>query len=429
MKKNMIDTGIEWIGTIPAAWRIGRVKNLFYVSKELSRKENPTVLCLARDSVKIRDISNNEGQLAESYDNYNSVQIGDLLLNPMDLYSGANCNVSCVEGVISPAYANLRAKLALNPRFYDYYFKIQYWTMAMFAHGKGVSFDNRWTLNNDSLLNYEVPVLSKEEQEKIVIFLNEKMNRIDELISNQEKQIDKLVNYKKSLISKLVTNGLNPLSKTKVSGLDFVNHIPENWENRKMISILSMRVVDGPHESPELLDSGIPYISATAIVNGKIDFSLMRGYISEKYCDDCDKRYKPQKNDLLVIKLGASTGQVALVDTDERFNIWVPLAAVRCNKLASPKFVFYAFQSDYFIKQMELSWTFGTQQTLGVKTIEKLRIMLPPIDEQISIVNYLDDKINQLDSLLEVKKRKIDSLKEYKKSIIYEYVTGKKEVI
>ena len=132
----VISTNIEWLPYINSSWKIGRVKDIFYVSKELSTKKNPTVLSLARSAVKIRDISNNEGQIAASYDNYNSVKVGDLLLNPMDLYSGANCNVSFVEGVISPAYSNLRAKVKLEPRFYDFYFKVQYWTMAMFAHGK-----------------------------------------------------------------------------------------------------------------------------------------------------------------------------------------------------------------------------------------------------------------------------------------------------
>ena len=195
-----------------------------------------------------------------------------------------------------------------------------------------------------------------------------------------------------------------------------------------MISILSMRVVDGPHESPELYDDGIPYISATAIENGKINFDLMRGYISEEYCDICDLRYKPQLYDILVIKLGASTGQAAIVETTKRFNIWVPLAAVRCNEEADPYFVYYAFQSDYFLKQMEMSWTYGTQQTLGVKTIERLRIMLPSLNEQKQIVCYLKSKCNSIDESITHKQNIIDKLTDYKKSIIYEVVTGKKEV-
>ena len=119
---NQVKTGVEWLPTLPNDWKIEKVKRIFYISKELSHKNNPTILSLARSGIKIRNISNNEGQLAESYDNYNFVKVGDLLLNPMDLYSGANCNVSYVEGVISPAYSNLRAKTKLEPKFFDFYF-------------------------------------------------------------------------------------------------------------------------------------------------------------------------------------------------------------------------------------------------------------------------------------------------------------------
>ena len=116
------------------------------------------MLRLARSGIQIRNIENNEGQLAESYFNYNPVEVGDLLLNPMDLQSGANCNISYITGVISPAYINLRAKNGFVARYYDYYFKTQYWSYAFFAHGKGVSFDNRWTLNNETIQNYHIPI-------------------------------------------------------------------------------------------------------------------------------------------------------------------------------------------------------------------------------------------------------------------------------
>ena len=122
--REMKDSGIKWIGKIPLNWKIGKVKDVFTRKNEKANLENPTVLSLARSGVKVRDISNGEGQLAESYTNYNPVEINDLLLNPMDLYSGANCSVSKVEGVISPAYINLKAKGNNNSTYYDYYFKV-----------------------------------------------------------------------------------------------------------------------------------------------------------------------------------------------------------------------------------------------------------------------------------------------------------------
>ena len=433
----MKNSGIEWIGEIPDGWEVKKVKHSFVRKNEKAMQENPIVLSLARSGVRERDISNNEGQLAESYYNYNPVDVDDLLINPMDLYSGANCSISKVKGVISPAYINLRAKKNVSPVFYDYYFKVQYWMMAFFAHGNGVSFENRWTLNNETLQNYPIVAPSFETQQRIASYLDKKCSKIEETIQKQQQVIEKLKAYKQSLITEAVT-GKVKIANGKICG-EYVSYkdsklkwlgdfkIPEKWSNIQVKSFVSIPVVDGPHESPELFDNGIPYISATAIENSKIDFSLKRGFISEKYCDECDKRYKPMKDDILMIKLGATTGQVAIVETDERFNIWVPLAAIRCNKnIALPKFVFYSFQSDYCLKQMEMSWTFGTQQTLGVSSIERLKIFLPNIETQKEIADYLDKKCTAIDTAIEQKQNLIEKLTEYKKSLIYECVTGKK---
>ena len=203
----MKDSGVEWIGEIPKDWKIGRVKNVFIRKNEKARQENPTILSLARSGVKVRDISTGEGQIAESYYNYNPVEIGDLLLNPMDLYSGANCSISKVSGVISPAYINLKAKKGYNSVYYDYYFKTQYWAMALFAHGKGVSYDNRWTLNAEILFNYYITLPKYHEQEKIANFLDEKVAEIDRLIDNAKKSIEEYKHYKQSVITEAVTKG------------------------------------------------------------------------------------------------------------------------------------------------------------------------------------------------------------------------------
>ena len=189
MSKLLVDTGIKWIGKIPEDWNVVKVNKMFYRRKEINQDDNPTILSLARSGVKIRDISNNEGQLAESYDNYHKVHIGDLMLNPMDLISGANCSVSYVEGVISPAYINLARKTECNSRYYDYFFKNQYWVNAMFIHGKGVSFDNRWTMNAETIMDYKIPVPPVNEQNKIAAYLDDKCNKIDTIIEDNNREI------------------------------------------------------------------------------------------------------------------------------------------------------------------------------------------------------------------------------------------------
>lgn len=188
------------------------------------------MLSLARAGVKVRDISNNEGQLAESYYNYNPVVPGDLLLNPMDLYSGANCSISKVSGVISPAYINLGAKEGFNPSYYDYYFKTQYWAMAMFAHGKGVSFDNRWTLNANDLLNYYIPIPDKCEQDRIATCLDNECKRIDNIISKTQASIEEYKKLKQSIITQAVTKGVRGDREMKNSEIKWIGEVPSDWK-------------------------------------------------------------------------------------------------------------------------------------------------------------------------------------------------------
>jgi len=140
------NSGIKWIGNIPKEWNIVKVKSGMKRVKSKIKHEDPIILSLTSKGVIKRDISNNEGQIAASYSDYNQVKKGDLLLNPMDLVSNAFSSVSNIDGVISQAYFNLRCQEGYNSKYYEYYFKLQYWGLTFFAHGKGVSFDNRWTL-------------------------------------------------------------------------------------------------------------------------------------------------------------------------------------------------------------------------------------------------------------------------------------------
>ena len=216
------------------------------------------------------------------------------------------------------------------------------------------------------------------------------------------------------------------MRKMKDSGIEWIGDIPENWNVGKTLFALSMPITDGPHETPELLEEGIPFVSAEAVScgNGKIDFEHIRGFISQEYYEECCKKYTPQINDIYMIKSGATTGKVALVDTDEIFTIWSPLAVFRCDdKKCFYKYLFYVLQSDYYQKQVENKWSFGTQQNIGMRTLEKLLICYPPVKEQVKIANYLDNKCVEIDALIEAKEKTNSLLKEQRQSIIYEAVT------
>lgn len=421
MNRLMINTGIVWLPSIPSTWSICKVKNQFYLSKTKASDKNPVILSLARSAVKIRDISNNEGQLAQSYEGYNPVKFGDLLLNPMDLYSGANCNMSEVEGVISPAYSNLRATNKLNPKYYDFYFKTQYWTMAMFAHGKGVSFDNRWTLNSDGLLNYEIPAPPIEEQNIIVSFLGEKISKADQLIHNQENQIEKLKQYKQSLISEIVKKGLDPNVPMKDSGIDWIGEINQTYVITSLKNVVIIKTGTTPSSTTkEYFDGNINWYTPGDFVSDCIDKSQRT--ITDIALKENNIELYPVGTTLL-IGIGGTAGKVTKITQAGYSN--QQITALISKKCDFDYLFYYLKTIQKYIKDNAM---FTTLPIINNSYLSSIKFVSPSILEQKRIVNYLNNKCSRIDTLIELKQQKIEKLNSYKKSLIYEYVTGKKEV-
>ena len=217
------------------------------------------------------------------------------------------------------------------------------------------------------------------------------------------------------------------MREMKDSGVEWIGEIPADWNVGKTLYALSMPITDGPHETPELFEEGIPFVSAEAVScgNGHIDFEHIRGFISQDFYDECCKKYIPEMHDIYMIKSGATTGKVAKVETEKLFTIWSPLAVFRTNpKKCFYEYLYYFIQSDAYQKQIENKWTYGTQQNIGMRTLEKLMICFPSIDQQMNIADYLDVKCSKIDEIIEKQLSIIEKLKEYKLSIITEAVTS-----
>lgn len=427
--REMKDSGIEWIGEIPVDWSMKRVKHIFTRKNEKAMQENPTILSLARDGVKVRDISNNEGQIAESYYNYNPVEEGDLLLNPMDLYSGANCSISKVQGVISPAYINLKANTGVNPDFYDYYFKVQYWLMAFFSYGKGVSYDNRWTLSAEDLMNYPVVDLSYEEQCKRADYLDRKCSQIDAIIARQQEVIEKLKAYKLSVITEAVTKGLNPDVPMKDSGVEWIGDIPEDWEVSKL-KFMGHFVNGYAFPSSSFTTDGVRVMKIANIQPMEIS------WIDESYVDvsEYDKlpTYRVEQGDLVfaltrpIINGGI---KVAMFDGKEKVLLNQRNAMFKGLSRVLPRWMYYVMQNQMYVQKFAL-YIDGTGQQPNISTneISQIEIPIPPIEVQQQVIMKLNEVMASIEKLTLLKERMIKQLSDYKKSLIYEVVTGKKEV-
>lgn len=210
----------------------------------------------------------------------------------------------------------------------------------------------------------------------------------------------------------------------KESGIDWIGQIPEEWEVRAIKHIVETPVTDGPHETPVLYETGIPFLSAEAVKDGILDFNYKRGYISLKDHERFKKKISPKKDDIFIVKSGATTGNVGIVNTDDIFDIWSPLALIRCNKtLAIQKYIYFYLLSTLFKAQVEFNWSFGTQQNIGMGVIERIKVILPPVSEQQKIADFLDKKTAQLDKVKALLEEQIQKFKDYRASLIYKTVT------
>ena len=395
-------SGIKWIGEIPDNWNVRKVKQCFYISREQAHEENPTILSLARAGVKVRDISNNEGQLAASYDNYNPVMPGDLLLNPMDLYSGANCSLSEASGVISPAYINLRKKVELNPKFYDYYFKTQYWAMAMFAHGKGVSFDNRWTMNAETLLNYYLPFPSSDAQDKIVDLINKKTAEIDSLIDIENQQIEKLKEYVESSIYEYLKkklgvniNDMSFESRTPMKKIGALSNLVTKQTGFDYSNTIKPTMLDNPNED------SLPYLQTRNFKNNYFNLNT-EFYVPKSTWEQFPKLILDDET-LLFSIVGASIGNVAIFPKSEKAFLGGAICRVNLVDKEYALFIKEIMLSKFGQEQINRKINSNAQGTITVQNVRDFLIPMPSKKDAVRIGRKCESMRKEVDDLIKIK--------------------------
>ena len=429
------DSGIAWIGEIPEHWDKNKIIRLFSIigsgtTPKSSKEDNyiGSVNWIQSGDINGGYIENCKNTISDTaLKEYPTLKIYKTPFIIVAMYGASvgNISISNIDGCVNQACCVMN-ETKQNFKYLFYAMNSVKRYLIYKAEGGGQP-----NISQDKIKNTWMPIPPFEEQQSIATYLDQKCGEIDELITLQEEMITKLQSYKQSVITEAVTKGLDKNVPLKDSGIEWIGEIPEHWEASKTLFSLSMPITDGPHTTPELFETGIPFVSAEAVSfgNGRIDFSHIRGYISENFYQECCKKYIPQIDDIYMIKSGATTGRVAIVDTDIKFTIWSPLAVFRCNKERMlPRFLFYQLQSNGYQKQIELNWSYGTQQNIGMRTLEKLILSVPPLSEQQSIADYLDQKCCEIDELISIKQQKIEKLKDYKKSLIFECVTGKRKV-
>lgn len=411
---------LPWIYNNPD-WKKSKVKNLFRLSDERSDSEDPKVLSLTLNGVIERDISNNEGQLAESYQGYKLVRRGDIIFNPMDLLSGY-VDKSDFEGVISPAYTILRPKVSgLDLDFFKYYFQSHYTSRIFHPFGKGVSLDHRWELKDKDLLEFPIVIPPLDTQKKVINYLDDKIIKIDLFTKNKQEYIEKLVEQKNSIIINYVCSGVKQGRAKRKSDLEIIGSFPADWKIWKMARIFQ---IIGSGTTP---DSGnreyyenadIPWVNSGDLNDGNL--LETRSYVNSKALDEYStlKRYK--KNCLIVAMYGATVGKISISNIDVVTN--QACCVLNDSNVALNEFIFYWFIAKR--NEIIILSNGGGQPNISMDIISKLNVALPSIDEQKKIVELIKNDTDIIDKAIEKAKKQLKLIKEYRASLVTNTVTG-----
>lgn len=284
-------------------------------------------------------------------------------------------------------------------------------------------------LNGTILGNIWCSFPEGSEQEKVLAFVDEQTKKIDDLIEAKRDLLGLVEEKKQSVISHAVIEGLRPNVPLKESPQHWLGDIPVHWNYMPIKWIVETPVTDGPHETPEWVDQGVPFVSAEGVFDGRVHLNRCRGMITPEQHREYSRKACPKRDDIFIVKSGATTGKVGYVDFDDEFNIWSPLALIRCDqRLALPRYVYYAFVEASFQRQVQLFWSYGTQPNIGMGDLQNLVIAIPPLDEQREIIDHLESEVGRLNALAVEAATAIESLGELRTGMISAAVTGKIDV-
>lgn len=405
------DSGVDWLGDIPSNWTTKKLKHVVKIQKRIIGHEGVDVLSITQRGIVVKDITSGAGQLAMDYSKYQIVEIGDFAMNHMDLLTGY-VDISKFEGVVSPDYRVFKNESTdVDNDYLLKIFQIGYNQKIFFKYGQGVSMLGRWRLPAENFNLFAIPIPSKNEQKKIVDFLNEKTAQIDRAIALKQQQIEKLNEYKQIVIQNAVTKGLNPNAPMKDSGVEWIGDIPEHWEIKKLKYVLK-----GYNKKISSRNSDLRYLGMENIISktGEINNESTE-------VEGLANHFKP--NHILFGKLRPYLAKVYLADFEgicsTEFMVFEVLEP------NNAKFLQILLLSNGFIRNIDSS-TYGSKMPrANPDFINNQFIAIPPLDEQLQIINAIENKNQPIKQAIEKYQTQIDRLKEYKNILINQAVTGK----
>ena len=432
MAREYKDSGIEWIGLIPKEWEVTRFKFVseMYTGNSLNEQQKELYSNFEIDETLPYIATKDVERDIERIDYEGGIRIP--LFTDNFSIAPKNSVLLCIEGGSAGkkvGYTNQDVyfvnklcciKTDKNSRYFYYFILSHSFSEPFLQNIQGLI----GGVSISTLKNFVISVPPLLEQQKIADYLDKVCGEVDEMVALQETMIEELKAYKQSVITEAVTKGLNPNAPMRNSGIDWMGEIPEHWEITKIKRIANTNSGSTPRNISDGEDSNIIWIRTTDINDDVVygsSLHLTAEEFSSASCPMLDKG-------TCVVAMyggGGTIGKSGMLGVKATIN--QALCSMEVGDSFTGEYLFCILRS---VRYYWMKYAVGTRKdpNINQEIVRNLIIPFPPIDEQRAIASYLDTKCSEIDSLIAIKQAKIEELKEYKKSVIYEYVTGKKEV-
>ena len=430
--REMKDSGVAWIGAMPRAWKMNTIAQIFLQVKcKNTGLQEKNLLSLSYGKVKRKSIDTVEGLLPESFDGYNIIEKDDIVLRLTDLqndHTSLRVGLAEERGIITSAYLTIRNRSNFCPKYLYYYLHSFDIAKGFYGMGAGV----RQGLNWDGVKWLKILAPSVPEQERIAAFLDAECAEIDAVLEKTRSSIEEYKKLKQAVITQAVTKGIRGDRPMKDSGIEWIGEIPESWEVSSVRYIGQLQ--NGISKGGEFFGKGFPFVSYGDVYkNYELPHSVF-GLIDTT--EDERTTYSVEYGDIFFTRTSETIEEVGFSCVCKRSipnatfaGFIIRLRPFCADEKILTDYAKYYFRGEhiraYLVKEMNLV----TRASLGQTLLKGMSVIVPPKSVQKKIAEYLDDKCADIDALVAKKQQYLTEIENYKKSLIYEYVTGKKEVV
>lgn len=424
----MKDSGVPWLGAVPGHWKVIPNRAVFAEVKERDHPEADMLSVtitkgVIRQQALLEDTAKKDSSNLDK-SAYKLVRPGDIAYNKMRAWQGA-VGVSEYEGIVSPAYVVQRPREGAAPRYLHYLLRTPAFAKEAERWSYGITSD-MWSLRPEHFKMIYSCRPPLPEQAAIVRFLDHADRRIRRYIRAKQKLIKLLEEQKQAIIHRAVTRGLDPNVRLRPSGVGWLGDVPEHWE------VLPMRrrwlVTDCKHLTVPFVDDadGIPLASVREVQSFELSLAKAKRTSENSFKSLIEGGRQPRKGDLIYCR-NVSVGAAAIVNTDEPLAMGQDVCLIRSNA-ESQRFLNYFLRSPAMQQQLALLQVGSTFNRINVADIKALVIVVPPRNEQDSIVDFLDAELAEANRTQTVATNEMSLLREYRTRLIADVVTGKLDV-